>query len=78
MISPNWAGQGYGTEAMRAALQWFDQARPDLASFCLIVPDNAASIGVARKIGYALHRETSYKNSLVQIHLRPPIGNSLR
>ena len=74
VISPNWAGQGYATEAMRAALQWFDKARPGSTSFCMIAPDNAASIRVAAKLGYRLERETSYKDSPIEIHLRAPVA----
>ena len=77
VISPNWAGQGYATEAMRAALQWFDQAKPGSACFCMIAPENTASIRVAAKLGYKLERETSYKDSPIEIHLRPPAAEPL-
>ena len=72
VISPRWAGRGYATEAMRAALEWFDRTRPGLESFCMIAPENAASIRVAKKIGYALEEKTSYDDSPIQIYLRPP------
>ena len=71
VISPNWAGRGYATEAMRAALEWFDQSMPGTESFCMIAPANGASIKVAQKLGYAVHKQIAYKESSVQIHLRP-------
>ncbi len=53
VFAPAFHGRGYATEAMRAGLAWLD-ARPEGArSCCLIHPDNAASINVARKLGYA-------------------------
>lgn len=72
VIAPKWAGRGYATEAMRAALRWFDQAKSDAESFCMIAPENAASIKVAEKLGYELKRQASYKGLPIQIHLRPP------
>ena len=71
VISPNWAGRGYATEAMRAGLEWFDQAMPGSESFCMIAPANEASIKVAQKLGYAPDRRIAYKGSPVQILLRP-------
>ena len=70
VISPNWAGRGYATEAMRAGAEWFDQAMPGSASFCMIAPANEASIKVARKLGYAPDRQITYKDTPVEIHLR--------
>ena len=70
VISPNWAGRGYATEAMRAGLEWFDQAMPGSESFCMIAPANEASIKVARKLRYAPDRQITYKDTPVEIHLR--------
>ena len=72
VISPHRAGQGYATEAMRAALEWFDQAMPGTDSFCMIAPANAASIKVAQKLGYAPDRQVVYEDSPVQLHSRRP------
>jgi RimJ/RimL family protein N-acetyltransferase len=43
-------GRGYATEAAAAAVAW---AGPGRALVALIHPDNAASIRVARKLGFA-------------------------
>jgi RimJ/RimL family protein N-acetyltransferase len=63
-------GKGYATEATRAALAWTDDnlARPRM--FCIIAPDNAASIRVAEKCGFRLWKETTYKEAATLIFLR--------
>lgn len=53
VLSPDIHGKGYATEAMTAALAWLDAHVEAPASCCLIDPDNAASIRVAEKLGYA-------------------------
>jgi RimJ/RimL family protein N-acetyltransferase len=45
-------GRGYATEAVRAALAWGDASLEASRTVCLIDPENAASIAVARKCGY--------------------------
>jgi RimJ/RimL family protein N-acetyltransferase len=51
MLGRAWWGRGYATEAGRAAMDWGFEHLPvdELAS--LILPDNAASIAVAKKLG---------------------------
>lgn len=57
-----WAhGQGYATEAVRAAVAWGDAAFGARRTVCLIGPENAASIRVAHKCGYAEVLRTTYK-----------------
>ena len=49
-----WAhGNGYATEAALAALRWADAVLPHPDTVCLIDPENAASLRVAAKVGYA-------------------------
>lgn len=53
-------GQGYATEAARAALAWFDAVHGPRRMTCLIEHDHAASLSIARKLGfapYARHEE---------------------
>ncbi|WP_027482996.1 GNAT family N-acetyltransferase [Deinococcus pimensis] len=57
VLSPAAHGRGYATEALRAVLHWSDAhlARPDglpTPTFCLIHPDNHASVRVAEKCGF--------------------------
>ncbi len=50
----SWAhGNGYATEAASAAIRWADAVLPHPDTVCLIDPDNAASLRVAEKVGYA-------------------------
>jgi RimJ/RimL family protein N-acetyltransferase len=52
VIAP-WAhGNGFATEALRAALGWLDQQERFDRSVCLIAPGNLASLRVAEKAGY--------------------------
>ena len=52
VLAPNAAGKGLATEVMGAILGWADEnlAGPRLA--CIIDPANAASLNVARKLGF--------------------------
>ena len=55
---PFW-GRGYATEGARAAMGWAFENRDFDEQISLIDPANAASIGVARKLGESLRRETT-------------------
>lgn len=64
-----WAhGQGFATEAVRAALAWGDAHLVDhdgtpARSVCLIAPENAASIRVAEKCGFREAGRAAYKGT---------------
>lgn len=50
-----WAqGKGYATEALKAAVAWGDQNFEVPRTFCIIHRDNARSLRVATKLGYAV------------------------
>jgi RimJ/RimL family protein N-acetyltransferase len=56
-----WAhGQGYATEALRAALGWGDMHLPASKTLCLITEGHAASVRVAHKCGYEEFRRQDY------------------
>lgn len=57
-------GKGYAHEAMRAALDWgvAHFARTDFV--CMIAPENAPSLKLAAKLGYAEYGRAEYKGSL--------------
>ena len=56
-----WAhGRGYATEAMQAALVWSDR-QIRRATVSIIAPDNAPSIRIAERLGYAKYAEGTYK-----------------
>jgi len=45
-------GQGYATEAMRAALAWFDRSFTEPRTVCMIEDGNAPSMAVAARLGF--------------------------
>jgi RimJ/RimL family protein N-acetyltransferase len=53
-------GQGYATEAVRAAVAWGDARFESGRTVCLIDPDNLASIRVAEKCGYQIFERALY------------------
>lgn len=63
-------GKGYATEAVRAALAWGDHHFGPRETFCLIHPDNGASIRVALKCGYRELRRSTYKGQPTVILVR--------
>jgi RimJ/RimL family protein N-acetyltransferase len=57
-----WAhGQGFATEAVKAAVEWGANNLRSTRTVCLIDPENAASIRVAEKCGYRNFGRTEYK-----------------
>ncbi|MDB5686411.1 MAG: N-acetyltransferase [Rhizorhabdus sp.] len=65
MLSSEVHGQGYATEAVRAALGWMEARFAVPRTVCIIDPDNAASRRVARKLGYRVYGEADYKGKPV-------------
>lgn len=60
-IARAFQGRGYATEAAAAALDWIERRRNVARTVCIIHRDNAASIAVAGKLGYAPFGERSYR-----------------
>ena len=63
-------GEGLATEAARGIIQY---SRDDLALrrlICLILPDNAASVAVATKVGMSFEREYTGEFGLCHIYSR--------
>ncbi len=57
-----WAhGKGFATEAVGAVVAWGDRHLPAKQSWCMIQPENQASLRVARKCGYREFERTTYK-----------------
>ena len=61
VLAPHMHGQGYGTEAMRAALTWGDMHFTQARTVCLIHPDNLPSLHLAANFGYQEFCRTLYK-----------------
>ncbi|RSK42542.1 N-acetyltransferase [Hymenobacter perfusus] len=61
-IAPRLHGRGYATQALQAALAWIEPRFPAARLTCIIDPDNAASLNVARKFGFHEFARTTYHN----------------
>jgi RimJ/RimL family protein N-acetyltransferase len=68
-------GQGYATETMQAALQWADAALHQPAMFCILAPENAASVRVAVKCGFKPWYETTYHEHPTSVLQRPSVAS---
>lgn len=65
---PSYQGRGLAREALAALLEWADQTMS--RTVCLIDPDNAPSLRLARKLGYAEYARTTYKDHPAILHVR--------
>jgi len=63
-------GKGLATEATQAALAWTGAHLGHPRMFCIVTPDNFASIRVAEKCGFRPWKETTYKDERTLIFLR--------
>lgn len=70
VLSPWSHGQGFATEAVRAALTWGAERFGPIDTVCIIDPDNVASLGVAKKCGYEVELETVYKGEPIVVSRR--------
>ncbi|MEW6055497.1 MAG: GNAT family N-acetyltransferase [Bdellovibrionota bacterium] len=53
-------GKGYAVEALQAIVAWGDAYFKQTKTICIINPENAASIRLAKKLGYQELKRTSY------------------
>jgi RimJ/RimL family protein N-acetyltransferase len=63
-------GQGYASEGVAAALEWADKELAGQEIVAIIDPENAPSIRVAEKAGFALSEEGIYKADTVLLYRR--------
>jgi RimJ/RimL family protein N-acetyltransferase len=61
VLAPWSHGNGYATEAVRAAIAWGTEHFGPVRTACIIHPDNARSLRVAEKCGYEEFARTTYK-----------------
>ena len=61
VLASTMQGQGYATEAVRAALVWGDARFESPRTVCIVDPENLSSIRVAEKCGYREFERTTYK-----------------
>lgn len=65
-----WAhGQGYGEEALGAALDWGDRAGVG-ETVCIIKPGNAPSIRLAVRVGYSFVADGVYQGAATNLYRR--------
>jgi RimJ/RimL family protein N-acetyltransferase len=62
-------GRGVAREAMGAALEWFDREHGAREIVAMISPDNAPSISLAAKLGFAPTRTATLPGSEEQVRL---------
>ena len=73
-----WAhGQGFATEAVRAAVAWGDAQFGAERTLCMIHPDNRASQRVATKCGYREFARASYGGNVQVVLERRAHGDAL-
>jgi RimJ/RimL family protein N-acetyltransferase len=72
IVAADQAGQGIAGEAMRAALDWFDRTHGPRRTVCMIDADNAPSIRLAEKLGFAPMRRVEFNGELAQLFVRLP------
>ncbi len=70
VLAPWARGQGLATEAATAALSWADAGPGWPRTLCIIDPENAASLRVAAKCGFAEQARTEYKQKPVILFAR--------
>jgi RimJ/RimL family protein N-acetyltransferase len=69
----SWAhGKGYASEAVAAQLQWGKTHFGAAPFFCLIAPQNQASIRLAEKFGYRRFAAATYKGEETSLFRREP------
>lgn len=53
-------GKGYATEALNAALAWAKVNFSQDKTVCIISPENRASLGLAKKVGFVASHRSNY------------------
>jgi len=72
-----WAeGQGYATEAMSAALAWYERNFGSGRQVCMIDLANEASLRLAEKLGFRSYREAVSRGHPVLLHERNASPNA--
>jgi RimJ/RimL family protein N-acetyltransferase len=70
LLAASASGQGYATEAGRAALDWIDSAFPGGDVAAIIDAANTHSIRVAGKLGFGAREEARYRGEPILLFKR--------
>ncbi|KIC21550.1 GNAT family N-acetyltransferase [Leisingera sp. ANG-Vp] len=71
VLAPEAQGQGYAAEAVLRTHAWADEMRLWPETLCLLNPENAASLKLARKAGYVFRQDVQYRGGTSAVHMRP-------
>ncbi|KVK54645.1 acetyltransferase [Agrobacterium deltaense] len=63
-------GKGVATEAVEAALRWFDDRGISQRTVCMINPLNSPSLAIAARFGFRPFRDTAFRDSPVRLFER--------
>ncbi|WPE23821.1 GNAT family N-acetyltransferase [Shinella zoogloeoides] len=69
-LMPAWHGRGYASEALDAMLTWADATHRGKPVTCIIAPENAPSMRLARRHGFAEFARTLYQDSEIAVFRR--------
>ena len=69
VVAPQAQGHGYATEALAAAIAWFERSQGAQPIACMIDPPNAPSRRVAAKHGFVEDRRAVYHGEEVMIFI---------
>lgn len=72
VLSPGCHGKGYATEAVNAVTRWADEQFGATPTWCMINPENTASVRVASKCNYRPGPAVSYHGQRSLTFIRQP------
>jgi RimJ/RimL family protein N-acetyltransferase len=64
-------GKGIAEEAMHACLDWADRTLPERRMTCIIRPEHAASLHIAKKLGFKAFSTSDYGGEPIILLERP-------
>jgi RimJ/RimL family protein N-acetyltransferase len=70
VLTPQFYGKGYATEAVRAVLAWADASLDYDRTVCIVAPENLASVRVAEKAGYVETAIATYNGEPTMVFVR--------
>lgn len=74
IMAADHTGKGYAREVMEAVFAWFDRVHGPREVVCIIHPDNAPSIALAERLGFAPTRDSALPDgSAVRLFSRPAV-----
>jgi RimJ/RimL family protein N-acetyltransferase len=78
MIAPDRQGNGFASEAVKAAHEWIDSTLDCSRTFCMIMPEHAISLHIAKTVGYEIKEEITYQEHAWQLLERPLLTDGKR